>query len=81
MESPSTFKDFQKKMIVTANVLPRLQIVKTFLDDSLKSAVLEHPLAVNMLKGHKHLWNLHESTFIIFLYHSETKWFEKYLPY
>ena len=55
MESPSTFKDFQKKIFVTANVLPRLRIVKTFLDDSLKSAVLEHPLAVNILKGHKHL--------------------------
>ena len=36
---------------------------------------------VNMLKGPKHLWNLHESTFIIFLHHSEGKSFGKYLPY
>ena len=38
---------FEKKMIVIANVFPRLQPVKTWLDRSLKSAVSEHPLAVN----------------------------------
>ena len=39
---------FQKKMIVIANVFPRLQAVKTLVDPSLKSAVSEHFLPVNM---------------------------------
>ena len=57
---------FEKKMLVRAHVFPGLETVKTWLDHSLKSAVSEHPFAVNMLKDPKHLWNLHESTFIIF---------------
>ena len=40
------------------------RVSKTWLDHSLESAVLEGPSTVNMLKGAKHLWNLHESTFI-----------------
>ena len=39
---------------------------KPWLNHSLKSAVSEDPLTVNMFNGPKHLWNLHESTFIIF---------------
>ena len=46
-------------MIVIANVFPKLQTVKIWLDHSLKSAVPEHPLAVNMLKGYKYFWNLY----------------------
>ena len=46
---------FEKKMIVIANVFARLQTVKTWVDHSLKSVVSEHPWAVNMLKGPKHL--------------------------
>ena len=45
----------EKKMIVIANVFARLQTVKTWVDHSLKSAFLEHPFSVNMLKGPKHL--------------------------
>ena len=58
-------------MIVIPNVFPKLQTVKTWVDHSLKSAVSEHPLAVNMLNGYKHFRNLHDSTFIIFFEHSE----------
>ena len=39
---------FQKKMIVIANVFPRLQTLKTLGDHSPKSAVSEHPVAGNM---------------------------------
>ena len=82
MESPSIFKHFfLKKMIVMANVFPKLQTVKTGVDHSLKSIVSEHPLAVNMFKVPKHMWNLHETNFIIFFYHSEEKWLPKYLLY
>ena len=42
------------------------KLSKTWLDNSLKSVVSEHPLTVNKLKGPKYLWNLHETTFIIF---------------
>ena len=45
---------------------PNSRLSKTWLDNSLKSAVSEHPLTVNILKGLKHLLNLHESMFIIF---------------
>ena len=64
-----------------ANVFSRLQIVKTLLDHSLKTAVSEHPLAVSMLKVPKGLWKMHENTFIRFFDHSEVKWHGKYLPY
>ena len=42
-------------MIVTANVYPKLKTLKTWVDHSLKSALSEQPLAVNMLRGLKHL--------------------------
>ena len=42
-------------MILKANVFPRLQTVKSWLDHSLKNAVSEYRLEVNMLKGPKHL--------------------------
>ena len=41
----------------------RLQ--KTCLDQCLKSLFSKQPLTVNMLKGPKHLSNLHDLTFII----------------
>ena len=50
-----TFNIFGKKMIVTANVYPKLKTLKTWVDHSLKSALSEQPLAVNMLRGLKHL--------------------------
>ena len=42
------------------------RLSKIWLGHSLKSVVSEHPSTVNMLKISKHLWNLHESTFIMF---------------
>ena len=42
-------------MIVKANVFPKLQTVKTWVNHSIKSAVLEHPLEVKMLTNLKHL--------------------------
>ena len=81
MESSSNSKHFQKKMIVIAYLFSKLKTVKTWVDQSVKSVVSEHRLAVNILKGSKHLWNLRESVFIIFFDHSERKWLGKYLPY
>ena len=42
------------------------RLSKTWLHHSLKYAVSEDPVTVKMLKGPKHLRNLHESTFTIF---------------
>ena len=57
------------------------RLSKTWSRHCLKSVVSEYPSKVNMLKGPKHLWNLHEIYFIIFFHHSEEKLFLKYLPY
>ena len=81
MESSSNSKDNPKKMMAIANLFPKLNTVTTWVDLSLKTPVSEHPLGVNMWKGPKYLWNLHETTFIIFFDHSEGKWRGKYLPY
>ena len=55
----------KKKMIVIAIVFPKLQTGKTCLGHSLRSAISEHLLTINILKGRKHFWNLCNSTFII----------------
>ena len=47
------FKYFEIKMIVIANLFPKLQMGKNWLDQSLKSAVSEHALTVNMWKRPK----------------------------
>ena len=59
-------------MIMIANVFPKLHTVKTWVDHFIKSAV-RTSLAVNMLKGTKHLRNLYERSFIIFFDHFEGK--------
>ena len=66
MESTWNFKHFQKKTIVIANVFPKLQTVKKLVRPISEKRRSKHPSIVNMLKGNKHLWNLHESTLIIF---------------
>ena len=71
----------KKKKIVIANVFPKLQPSRTWLDHSLKTTASEHSSTVNMLKVPKHLWNLHERPFIIFFHHSQGKLFEENLPY
>ena len=40
---------------------------KAWLVKCLKSPVSKHLLKVNMLKGQKYCWKLHEHTFVIFL--------------
>ena len=70
----------KEKIIVLANVFPKLQTVKNFLEHSLKGAVSEHALRVNMWKRPIYLRNLHESPFIIFSHHSHWSWVGKCLP-
>ena len=49
------------------------------LDKCLDIPLTEHPLAANMSKRLKILWNLHDSNFIIFFDPCEQKGPEKYL--
>ena len=70
----------KKKMTLIAFMYFRNSTLwKTSLDNCLKSPVSEHPATVKMWKDPKHLWNLHDSTFIKFLRHSLQKWLEKCL--
>ena len=48
---------------------------KTWLGHSLKSAVSEHALTVNMWKLPKYLQNLDESASIMFFHYSSGSWF------
>ena len=68
-------------MMVVANVIPKLKIVKPCVDHSVESTVSEPASTVSMLKGAKHLWNLHDDTFIIFFDYSVGKLLGKSLPY
>ena len=64
-------KHVEKRMTLIAYLFWKLQTVKYVVKKCLKSPVSEHPLTVNMLEGPKRCWNLHDSIFIIFCYHSE----------
>ena len=57
--------------MVLANVFPKLLTVKILVDHSLKIVVSENALTVNMWKCPKSSRNLYDSTFIMFLHHSE----------
>ena len=61
----------KEKMMVLANVFPKLLTVKILVDHSLKIVVSENALTVNMWKCPKSSRNLYDSTFIMFLHHSE----------
>ena len=52
-------------------------LLKAPLHKCLNSTVSKHPSTVNKLNGPKHLWNVHENTFITFPCHSEQKWLGK----
>ena len=70
-----------KKITDIAFVFPKLGTPKTWLDKCLKSLVWEDSLPSNMVNVPKHCWNLHHSTFIIFIYHCKVNWVIKSLSY
>ena len=67
-------------MIVIAYVFPKYALWKSWLDHSIKIAVSENALTVNVWKCPKYLQNLHDRPFIMFFDHSEGGWFRKSLP-
>ena len=52
---------------------------KTWLDQSLKSPVSEHPLKSNMVNARKHCSNLKDTPFTIFISHWENNCLKKIL--
>ena len=56
----------KQKIIVIANVFPKLKTLKGLLRNSLKGTVSEQALAVNMWKHPKCLLDFHQSAFIMF---------------
>ena len=68
-------------MTITAFVFSKLRTLKTWLDKCLKSPVSEDPSTSNMVNVRKHYWNLHHSTFIIFLRHWPGNFVRKSLSY
>ena len=55
-------------------VFPKWRTPKTWLDKCLKSPVWDGPSTSNMINRPKHCWNLHHSTFIIFIDHCQGNW-------
>ena len=54
LKSRLSYKNFQKKMTLIADVVPKLRTRKTWLNKSLKSPVSEDPSGSNMVKETKH---------------------------
>ena len=82
MESSSNFKHFRKKKwSLYLMYFRNYRLSKIWLNHSLESDISEPPSTFDMLMGDRHVWKLHESSFIIFFDHSEGKKFAKYLPY
>ena len=81
MDSASNFKHFEKKRCSPYLTYFRsYRLWKSWLEQSLKIAVSENALTVNIRKCHKYLLNPHNSTFIIFFHLSEGIRFGKYFP-
>ena len=75
------FERFEKQVTLVAFVFPKLQNLKTWLEKYLKSAVSEDPSTTNMGNVPNHCWNLHHSTFIIFIGHWQGNCFGNSLFY
>ena len=60
--------------------LQNYRLWKSSSDHSVKSAVSEHALTVNMWKFPEYLRNIHDSTFIMFFHDSQGSWFVNCLP-
>ena len=76
----NTLNILKEKMIVIANVFPKLQTVKILISQSLKSVVSKNALTVDIWKPPKYLRNLNQSTFIMFFHDSQGSGFGKCLP-
>ena len=81
LKSRWNFKYFEKKVTLRDFLFPKLRTPKTWSDKFLKSPILEDPSTRNMVNVPKHCWNLHHSTFIIFIDHYQVNWVWKWVSY
>ena len=81
LEAIWNFERFEKEMASVAFVFPNLRTLKMWLDKWLKNPVPDDPSTSNMVNVPKHCWNLHHSTFIIFIDHCQGNWVGKSLSY
>ena len=75
-----TWNVLEEKMIVLADVFPKLQTVKNFLRTLSKKHRLRTRIDSQHVKASQMLGNLHESAFTMFFHHSHGRWFGKFLP-
>ena len=75
------FEHLEKKHSLIDFVILKLRTLKTKSDKCLKSPVWENPLASNMVNVPEHCWNLHHSSFLIFIDHFQVNWVGKRLSY
>ena len=77
LKSRWTFEHFDKKKLMVMDfVISKLRTPKTYSEKCLKSHVWENPLTRNMVNVRKQCWNLHRSTFPIFIDHCQNNWLE-----
>ena len=81
LKSTIGFQCFEKKMTFRDLLFPKLGTPKTWSDKCLKSHIRKDPSTSNMGKFLKHCWNLHHSTFIIFIDHFQVNLGGKRLSY
>ena len=68
---------WKKKMTLIAFLFSKLRTPKTCLDQCLKSLVWEDSSTRHLVNVPKHCWNLHHTTFIIFIDHHQVHWVGK----
>ena len=81
LKSTLNFKYFEKKVFLIDFLFSKLRTVKTWSYKCLKSVVSEDPSRSNMVNVPRHFWNLHQSTFIIFIDHCQVNLVRRNLSY
>ena len=67
LNSRLNFKHFERKMTLRDSVFSKLRTPKTWLERCLRSPVSEDSSKSNMGNWPKYCWNMHHSTFFIFI--------------
>ena len=81
LKSRLSFEHFEIKDHPHSFCISEMRTLKTWLDKCLKRLFSEDPSTSNMVNVPKHCWNLHHSTFIIFIDHCQGNWVGKSLSY
>ena len=69
----------EKKMTLIADIFPKLRTTKSLVRSILKKPVPRDPSERKMANATKHCWNLHGTTFTIYIDRCEGNWLSKSL--